>query len=123
MNNYQLVEELIKMPTETAWVEFKHDNYNPEMIGQDICALANSATLHEKNSAYMVWGIHDRTHEIIGTNYNLQTLKKGEQEIENWLRSLLSDNVMFSFDSVNFGEKTVGILTIDKAMSFPFSTI
>lgn len=119
MNNYQLVEELIKMPTETAWVEFKHDNYNPEMIGQDICALANSATLHEKNSAYMVWGIHDRTHEIIGTNYNLQTLKKGEQEIENWLRSLLSDNVMFSFDSVNFGEKTVGILTIDKAMSFP----
>ena len=55
------------------------------MIGQDISALANSAAIHEKNCAYMIWGINDADHEIVGTDYNLQTLKKGNQEIENWL--------------------------------------
>ena len=72
----KLVRELCKLPNETQWVEFKHNNYRPEMIGQDISALANSATLHEKSCAYMLWGVHDETHEIVGTQYNLQTLKK-----------------------------------------------
>ena len=44
----RLVIELCKLPNETQWVEFKHNNYDPTMIGQDISALANSATLHEK---------------------------------------------------------------------------
>lgn len=71
-----LVNELIKLPNETPWLEFKHNNYTPQMIGQDISALANSAALHEKACAYMIWGVHDETHEIVGTKYNLQTLKK-----------------------------------------------
>ena len=37
-----LIEELRQLPNETQWVEFKHDNYKPEMIGEDISALANS---------------------------------------------------------------------------------
>ena len=54
MNNMELlVNELRKLDNETAWVEFKHNNYNPEMIGSDISALANGAALHEKNQAYM----------------------------------------------------------------------
>lgn len=111
----RLVIELCKLPSETQWVEFKHNNYTPEMIGKDISALANSATLHEKSCAYMLWGIHDTTHEIIGTDYNLQTLKKGEQEIENWLRSLLSKNAEFEFHSVPMGDKQVGVLIIYRA--------
>lgn len=76
-NLERLINELRKLPNETPWVEFKHNNYKPEMIGQDISALANSAALHEKTCAYMLWGIDDTTHEIVGTSYNLQTLKKG----------------------------------------------
>ena len=34
--------------------------------------MANSAALHEKTCAYMLWGIDDTTHEIVGTSYNLQ---------------------------------------------------
>ena len=30
----RLIDELRKQPTETSWVEFKHDNYKPEMIGE-----------------------------------------------------------------------------------------
>ena len=28
-----LVKELIKLPEEVQWLEFKHNNYNPDMIG------------------------------------------------------------------------------------------
>lgn len=111
----KLVKELCKLPNETQWVEFKHNNYRPEMIGQDISALANSAALHEKSCAYMLWGVHDETHEIVGTQYNLQTLKKGNQEIENWLRSLLSKNADFEFHMVQIDGKDVGVLIIYRA--------
>ena len=77
----KLVNELRKLPNETQWLEFKHNNYEPDMIGQDISALANSAAMYEKSCAYMLWGIDDKTHEIVGTDYNLQTLKR---VIRNW---------------------------------------
>ena len=112
----KLVNELRKLPTETQWLEFKHNNYTPDMIGKDISALANSASLYEKSCAYMLWGIDDETHEIVGTDYDLQTLKKGNQELENWLRSLLSKNADFEFHTVQMDEeKRVGVLIIYKA--------
>ena len=112
----RLVNELCKLPNETQWLEFKHNNYTPDMIGSDISALANSAALHEKSCSYMLWGIDDTTHEIIGTDYDLQTLKKGNQELENWLRSLLSRNADFEFQSVQMNNgKRVGVLIIYKA--------
>lgn len=111
----KLVEELRKYPNETPWLEFKHNNYDPAMIGQDISALANSAAMHEKSCAYMLWEIHDQTHEIVGTEYNLQTLKKGNQELENWLRCLLSKNADFEFHTVCVDNNTVGVLIIYKA--------
>ena len=110
-----LVQELIKYPKETEWLEFKHNNYEPQMIGRDISALANSATLNEKSCAYMLWGINDETHEIVGTDKDLRTLKKGNQELENWLRSLLSNNADFEFSSVEVNKKTVGVLIIYSA--------
>ena len=49
MENLELlVNELRKLPNEVQWLEFKHNNYDPYMIGQDISALANSAALYEK---------------------------------------------------------------------------
>ena len=57
----KLINELRKLTNETQWVEFKHNNYEADMIGQDISALANSAALYEKSCAYMVWGIDDAT--------------------------------------------------------------
>lgn len=110
-----LVNELRKLPNETQWLEFKHNNYDPVMIGQDISALANSAAIQEKNCAYMLWGIDDRTHEVVGTDCNLQTLKKGNQELESWLRALLSRNADFEFHSVQMNNVCVGVLIIYRA--------
>lgn len=110
-----LVNELRKLPKETEWLEFKHENYDPEMIGKDISALANGAALREKRSAYMIWGIDDTTHEIIGTDKIMSQLKKGNEELENWLRYKLSKNADFEFYNINIDEKQVGILIISCA--------
>lgn len=115
----RLVNELRSFTDETQWLEFKHNNYDPVMIGQDISALANGAALCDKKYAYMLWGIHDDTHDVVGTEQNLQSLKKGNQELENWLRSMLSSNADFSFDTVEMPEGRVGVLIISKAVNQP----
>ena len=65
------VKELSKLPKEVGWVEFKHNNCEPTMVGEDISALANSATLNDRDYAYMIWGVDDNTHEIVGTKVRL----------------------------------------------------
>lgn len=122
MENLELlVNHLCSLPDELPWVEFKHNNYDPHMIGEDISALANSAALYEKSNAYMIWGIHDKTHEVVGTDYNLQSLKKGNQELENWLRSLLSKNTEFEFHTVQINGLSVGVMIISKAFNHTVS--
>lgn len=118
-NCVALVNELRRLPLETEWVEFKHDNYTPEMIGADISALANGAALAGRAFAYMVWGIDDATHDIVGTTFDKQHLKVGGEEFDNWLRSLLSDNAEIDFHQVVIGGKNVVLLRIGKAVNRP----
>ena len=55
--------------------------------------------------------------KLLEQNINLQTLKKGNQELENWLRSLLSKNAEFEFHSVNMNNRNVGVLIIYRAVN------
>lgn len=114
-----LVKELCKQPNESGWVEFKHNNWSPEMIGEDISALANSAVLADRNNAYMIWGVDDSTHDIIGTTVRLKSEKKGNQELENWLRYLLSKNANFEFHDVDIDGAHVELIVITKAEGTP----
>lgn len=119
-NLTQLVNRLREYESETNWFEFKHNNYDPDMIGKDISALANGAAYAEKSCAYMLWGIHDKTHEIVGTDYDQYSLKVGNQEIESWLRNLLSKNAEFEFQTIcmkdkEMQDKRVVVLIIHKA--------
>ena len=54
-NLKMLIDELRSLPLETPWLEFKHNNYDPEIIGKDISALANSALINDRKHAYMIW--------------------------------------------------------------------
>jgi len=116
-----LVKELCKLPKEVGWVEFKHNNCEPTMVGEDISALANSATLNDRDYAYMIWGVDDGTHEIIGTKVRLQMEKKGEQELENWLRYMLSKNADFEYYDAEIDGKHVELIRIHKALNEPVS--
>ena len=114
-----LVHELSKLPRETEWVEFKRNNADPEDIGEYISALSNSSTLCGKVNAYMVWGIDDETHDIIGTSFYPSMTKVGNEELENWLLSLLSPKINFQFFEIEISAQRVVLLEIGRAFRHP----
>ncbi|NEG69926.1 ATP-binding protein [Bifidobacterium choloepi] len=117
-----LVHELRKNPAETEWLEFKHNKYTPEMIGEDISALANSAALAGRPFAYLVWGVDDATHDIVGTTNEWYAMRRGKQEIENWVRTQLSGNTELDFLRTEIDEnRHVLLLKIGSAVNRPVS--
>lgn len=114
-----LLNELRSLPQETGWVEFKHNNDEPVMIGEYISALSNTAALHGKAHAYLVWGIEDNTHDIIGTDFSPHSAKKGNEELESWLLRLLSPRIFFSFHDLDTENGKVIILEIERASNKP----
>ena len=111
-SDIELIKALCALPHETPWLEFKSNNFDPDMIGADICALANSAVLNERDCSYMIWGVDDATHEIVGTSGNFQSIKKGNEELENWLTRMLSSNTTFTSRTVNVEGLNVFIVEI-----------
>jgi len=81
----KLIEDLINLPQETEWVEFKKNNYNSVLIVKNISALSNSACLHDEDYGYLLFGIEDKTHEVTVTKFKPKECKKGNEELENWL--------------------------------------
>lgn len=78
-----LIKELRKLPNEIEWVEFKTNYVEPQELGEYISALANSTALHGKAFAYLAWGIEDKTHDIVGTDFKPFSYKIGNEELEN----------------------------------------
>lgn len=114
-----LVEELRKLPHETEWLEFKHNNSDPDMIGERLSALANAAALEGKTSAYLVWGIEDESHEVVGTSFKPDTQKIGNEALENWLLRVLNPKIDFSFNSLIVEGKPVVLLEVPRAYQSP----
>ncbi len=114
-----IVQELRKLPTETEWVEFKHNKVDAEEIGQYLSALSNSAALVGKVKAYLIWGIEDGSHEIIGTTFKPREAKVENEELENWLLRLLSPKIKFNFYELIMEDKPVVLLEIGSAFRHP----
>ena len=71
----RLLNELRSQAAETEWLEFKKNNIESDEIGEYISALSNSACLHDKVAAYLIFGIADKTHEIVGTSFQPNCLR------------------------------------------------
>lgn len=91
----KLLEDLTNHISECEWIEFKHNFHSPVEIGQRLSALANGACLHNQPYGYLVYGIKDITHEIIGTKFQVKTHKIGNENLENWLSNMLDPKIDF----------------------------
>lgn len=116
-----VVKELCNLPqkSEAEWVEFKHNNGEPDEIGEYISALANSAALLGKVNAYLLWGIEDSTHSIVGTNFVPFKKKIGNEELESWLLRSLQPKVNFRFFQIVISNQPVVLLEIGAAYRHP----
>jgi len=67
----QRLTDLRAMPSETEWVEFKaaQSSFSFKEMGEYFSALSNEANLHNKASAWLVFGVENKTHDIIGSHY------------------------------------------------------
>src|SRR3989338_229023 len=101
----RLLEALVASPHETEWVEFKENYWKQDEIGENLSALANSAHLHQKDTAYMVWGIKDKTHKIVGTTFKPRTEKIGNQELESWWINHLKPRIDFTIYECTYDSK------------------
>lgn len=116
-----LIEELRALPQEREWVEFKENNYNPQVIGEYISALSNSACLENKDFGYLVFGIENGTHKVVGTTFKPRKEKIGEQELENWLATQLEAKIDFKIIEAEINEKPIVIFRIDATFNRPIS--
>lgn len=116
-----LIDRLRLFSNETEWLEYKMNNCEPDLIGEYISALSNSAVICGKEKAYILWGINDQTHEIEGTTFSPQNTKKGNEEIENWLAGNLKPRVDFKFIEVATDKGKVVVMEIPAAVNTPTS--
>ena len=114
-----LVRELCGLTGETEWVEFKVNMNKPQEIGEYISALANSAALVGKAFAYMVWGISDQDHAVVGTSFDPSVTRVGNEALENWLLRLLEPRLHFRFFKVPVEGRSVVVLEIERAFRQP----
>ncbi|MBK7326913.1 putative transcriptional regulator [Candidatus Propionivibrio aalborgensis] len=114
-----LVDELRALPEETSWVEFKNNNTDPDVIGKRCSALSNSARIEGRDCAYVLWGINDSSHDIVGTDFNPDAKKANGQVLQLWLANCLQPSIAFSFRVVNHPQGRVVLLEIPAATGTP----
>lgn len=107
-----LVNDLRAHPSETPWLEFKVNQGDPDKVGFLISAISNSARLEGKECGFVVWGVEDGSHRVVGTDFDPFTKKVGNQIFELWLQQQLQPSPAFQFRRVNHPDGNVIILEI-----------
>jgi ATP-dependent DNA helicase RecG len=115
----KLITKLLAKPKECEWIEFKHNFHSPEEIGETISALSNGACLHKKPHGFLVFGIEDGTHNILGTTFSPKTKKVKNDELEHWLNQRLNPHIDFIIFEFKVDDKKIVLFQIQAASIQP----
>ncbi|PKL19550.1 MAG: transcriptional regulator [Spirochaetae bacterium HGW-Spirochaetae-5] len=89
-----ILDNLLNLPAETEVVEFKEakNDYSFEKIGKYFSALSNEANLKRKPYAWLVFGVEDKHHKIVGSNYrsNRKDLDSLKDELANKINNRIT---------------------------------
>ncbi len=115
-----LLDRLRQEPTETEWLEFKENRFEPQELGEYLSALANSACIEGKTKGYLVFGIEDGSHEIKGTDFDPEETKgRGNQPLLIWLATGLQPNVGFEHRIFTAAGKRIVLFAVKPAFGQP----
>ena len=114
----KIVRSLCDKDNEQEWFEFKENWFEPVQLGEYISALSNAAAYHSEENAYFIWGVNDKTHEIVGTTFN-QYRDYNKEPYQNYLARNLSPSIGFEFEELEMDGKRVVVLTIPAAKNVP----
>lgn len=115
-----LIDRLRVLSAETEWLEYKRNRYEPKDIGEYLSALANGACIAGQPRGYLVFGIDDETHEVVGTTFDPYAVKgKGNQDLLPWLAAGLNPNTGFEIHVVNHPDGRVVLFEVGPAREQP----
>lgn len=114
-----LLKRLVALPKENEWVEFKHNFHGEDEIGERISAIANSACINNKAYGYLVFGVDDENHDILGTTFKPTQKKIGNNELENWLIQNLTPHIDFHIYEFQCDGKDIALFEIPAAENEP----
>lgn len=117
-----LIDRLRALPAETEWIEFKGNRCEPQVLGQYLSALANSACLVGQPRGYLVFGIDDATHAVVGTRFDPYSAKgKGNQDLLPWLGAGVRPNTGIEVYVVEHPNGRIVLLEVGPARGEPVS--
>ena len=123
MNNGELValvDRLRALPSETEWLEFKRNRHDPQATGEYLSALANAACLAHQPRGYLVFGIDNDTHAVVGTQFDPYAAKgKGNQDLLPWLAAGLRPNTGFEAHLIEHPGGRVVLFEVGPAQGEP----
>lgn len=122
MNDMQLerlLAGLCRLPGEREWLEFKENNGSPDMIGETVSALSNGARLRSEPFGYLVWGVADGNHALVGTAFQPELARKGNEALEHWLVRMTSPRLDLRFHELHSAGLRMVILEIPAALHTP----
>ena len=118
MDIQSIVKELCSFSDEQEWFEFKENWFQPEALGEYVSALSNAAAFHHRQYAFFIWGINDKTHEIVGSDFN-QYREHNKEPYQNYLARNLYPSINFSFEEEMVDDRRVVVLVIPAASEIP----
>ncbi len=107
------------MPAETEWLEFKENRAEPDDVGEYVSGISNSATLHGRDTGFIVWGVRDGTRELVGTGFQPRQRKIGNEELEPWLAFHLSPRLDLRIRQFVCDGKPVVLIQVPAATHTP----
>lgn len=113
-----LVDDLLSQG-EVAWVEFKHNNADPQKVGILASAISNAARLAGQQTGYILWGVEDNTRAVIGTDFDPDARVVSKQVFALWLAQRLSPSIAFQFITITHPQGRVVLMEIPAATSAP----
>ena len=114
-----LINELRSNASENNLLEFKKDNFDPKVVAKLCSALSNTARIANKECAYVLWGLSDDDHRVVGTKFDPDALTVGNTVFQLWLAQRLSPSIAFSFKQIAHPDGKVVILEIPAATTAP----
>ncbi|MFN0010482.1 MAG: ATP-binding protein [Phycisphaerales bacterium] len=116
-----LLSELLAHGRETPWLEFKGNNADEAKVGEYVSAIANAAALHDQSEGFLVWGIDDATLSPIGTSFQPEAARIGNQPLLIHLAANLEPAVMTSVLEGDRAGKRVVVLRVPPAAMAPIA--
>ena len=91
----ELLQKLQHLPGETEIVEFKEakNGFDFRKLGKYFSALSNEANLKRKQHAWLVFGIENKKHKVVGSNY--RSNRKDLDSLKEEMAQKTGNNITF----------------------------